>query len=160
MGQPFEAFDLVEDGVERLPLHLVVRHPGTGQLELAPDDGDRRAQLVAGVVEEGPFPGGGVVDPVEHGVEPGGEGPQLGAAARDRQPLARLVGRDRVGLLDHRPDGLEHGAGQEPAAEDDHDRQDREPDAEGVLQLLLEVPRLVEAGGGHEDVSAPPDLHR
>src|SRR5437899_2724198 len=70
VSQLVETVDLVEGGIERLAHLGVVGGAGPGQLELTPDDGDRGTQLVAGLVEEGPLPGDGGADALEHGVEP------------------------------------------------------------------------------------------
>src|SRR2546430_630803 len=90
-----------------------------------------------------PFPSSGIMVAMEHGVEPGREAGELGAAAGERQAGTGLTGRDGVGLLDERADRLEHGTGQEPAAEGDGGGEDGQAGSEGELELLLQAEGLV-----------------
>src|SRR5581483_3817890 len=83
VGELFEPLDLVEHRVERAPQLLIAGGSPAGELQLASDDGDRGPKLVTGVVEKRPFPRCDGPDAVEHGVEPGGQRTELGAATRD-----------------------------------------------------------------------------
>src|SRR5438067_9522020 len=106
---------------------------------------------MAGVVEERALPGCRLLDSVEHGVEAGGQGSEFRASTGDVEPSARVPGRDGIGLLDHRPDGLEHGAGQEPSPEGDGGGEEGQSIPECPLEVRFEPEWLIEAGGGSQD---------
>jgi hypothetical protein len=92
------------------PVGRVVAH----QLQVPADDRDRRAELVAGVVQEPPLSGEGRLQPVQHVVEGPG---QLGdvVVSADRDPPGQVGFADPLGRLADQPDRRQHPSGQQPA---------------------------------------------
>jgi len=103
LGQAAQLVGLLQRALQRA-LHLGAgARPVTGQLELAPQDRQWRAELVAGVVDEGALPGQRRLDPLQHGVE---RAPQVGdlvVAGRLLKALAGLGQANRAGLLGDAP---------------------------------------------------------
>ncbi len=95
------AVELVEDQGDGRPAVVGVL---VQQLEVAPDDGDRCAQLVAGVVEEGLLGGEGAFQAIEHVVEGAAQlGHLVGASDLDAAAEVRLP--DRARRLGQHADG-------------------------------------------------------
>ena len=97
---------------------------GQGQLELGAEDRQRRAQLVAGVGDEGALVLQRVAEPVEHLVQRLPEPRDLVAGGGDRQALVRRGGRDLRGPRAHRLDRAQRRGG-DPVAGDRGEEQRR-----------------------------------
>ena len=114
----------------------IVRRRSSGilfqHLEMSPDDGDRRAQLVAGIVDELPLGAERLLETVEHLVERRCQPRDL-VVALDLDPPSELGGRDRRGGVRdvrHGPeDPLGHAPGEQGA-----DQHGRDPHAGGTPQ--------------------------
>ena len=98
LAQGDEPIGLGGGDADCLPQLLRAATGSGGQFQLALEDGQRRAQFVAGVGEEVPLLGRGRLQPLEHGVEGFGEPGQLVACARDRQPVVTGHAAHRRGL--------------------------------------------------------------
>ena len=136
LDHPVHPVDLVGDERRRgRPLLRVVLE--VEELEVPPDHGERRPQLVAGLVEEAPLVGERRLQPADHVVE--GHGDLRGlvpAPHRDALGQARLGDGERgVGELAQRP---EHPPGQgvpDQGRHDDRGRQDERLGRDGVVDL-------------------------
>ena len=80
------------------------------QLEVAAQDGQRRLELVAGVVEELPLPDERRLEPVEHPVDGPGERGDV-VVAGDREPAGQVGVGDLLGGLAQRAQRREQPAG-------------------------------------------------
>ncbi len=157
-----EALGLLQGAAQRALQRLAVaagRQVEEGHLELGPQHGDRRAQLVAGVVEEHPLPGEGGLDPVEHGVEGAA---QLGDLVLPRglgQAAPGLGQGDGIGLLAHPPDGPQRRPGQQPPAGRQQGAEERAEDGQDERQPLA-PPEHGVGGGADDDHQRPPVRRR
>jgi hypothetical protein len=137
-----------------------VRRVVAHQLQVAADDRDRGAQLVAGVVQEPPLGGEGRLQPVEHVVEGAGQlGDVVVAGDGDAAGQVRLT--DPLGGLADQPDRGQHPPGHQPAGQAGHGQgaePDQGEDADRVGDLLpLEVAELQHHQRGRPRVAGDPD---
>jgi hypothetical protein len=94
------------------------------ELELGTQSGERRAQLVAGVVDEAAFVLDRRLEPGEHLVQGLGEPRELVPALRNRQAGPGRRRTDRGSSPAHRFHRTKGGRGEQVAAErDDHERE-------------------------------------
>ena len=155
------------------------------QLGEAPDRGERRAQLVAGVPDELPHAllrrpgvglrallrGVGALEAVDHGVEGRGQAADLGARVGGRDADAQVAGRDRLGGRldgDERAQAAPHRGPRQHAAPGQREQADRGVDDQelggGVLHAvqrdaddeLLAVARV--AAGEHPPAAVAGDV--
>ena len=158
-----EPIDLLERGVEG------GRGLGVGdgvdlqtrQLQLTTRDRDRRAKLVAGVVEKHALVLERVFDPFEEVVEPARQLGELlpgvlghGETATE---LARRAGGDHVGVFDHLLHGRQRGAGQEPAGDGHKGGEQRKADRQRQLQAMLGPGRLLQRGADDDHLTGLTD---
>ena len=134
-GHPVEL--VVGDGERRRARRRVVAH----RLEVAPDDRDGGAQIVAGVVEELALVGEGALEPVEHRVKAGTAGHLVTAA--DLEAAAEVGPLDLLGGAADVADGARHPPGHDPRGdageEEPHGTRAREDEGDDVDLTALEV---------------------
>ncbi len=135
LGEPAQSLGLPPgalQGARHLGRVILGQQP---ELELGGEYGDRRTQLVAGIVDERAFPLERHGEPGEHGVERAGQPGELVLAGRDRQSVARVGCGDDRRLVRQGRDGSQRRSGQQPAGERErrehersgHHEQQREP---------------------------------
>ena len=149
-----------------LPDHLA--HPpelgdvrvgvGEGHVDLGPQHRQRRAQLVAGVGDEAALRVERRLQPVEHGVETGGQVGHLAPGVPQRQPGVERLGRQPAR---RRGDGVQraqHPPDQPPRHDARRQHDEREGDQPGAQHLRLHrVPdRGADLLGRHDE---PADAH-
>ncbi len=130
LGDPGEPVGLDRGGAERL-LELGDRPlPPQRQVELRPQQRERRPQLVARVGDEAALVLDGGLDPRQHLVQRPAEPGDLVLAGRHGQPAPGRLGGDPGGLAAHLVDRPERGAGEPPAGERGEQERDRARDEE------------------------------
>ena len=110
----------------------LVERPRLHQVGVAPDGGERRAQLVGGVGHEAAQAvlgllalGEGELDLVDHAVEGLGEVTGLGARRRRSEAAAEVAGGDLVGGAHEVVDGAQAEADHPPGHEGEHEEHRR-----------------------------------
>ena len=69
LGQPLQPVGLLGRAPERLLQLLAGTRPRQRQVQFGLQHGQRRAELVAGLIEEAPVPRGRLVDSIEHRIQ-------------------------------------------------------------------------------------------
>jgi hypothetical protein len=127
-GQQQQVLDNARHAVELVEHHRAGGPPLLGvialELDVAPDDGDGRAQLVAGIVKEAALVAERCLETVEHGVERARQLGDLVVAASHVDAPAQVGLRQLLGRLGHRPHGRQHPARDQPPQRP-RDQQDR-----------------------------------
>ncbi len=135
LGQRDQSPHLVVDGVERLGQLLRLPRLRQRQLDLGEHQGQRRAQLVAGLGHEPALSLQAVVEPLEHGVEGERQPAQLVVRAGQRESLARAAGGDRGRPSPHPLDRAQSRARDDVAEASGDDERERSADEQLVAQL-------------------------
>jgi hypothetical protein len=153
VGEPRQALRL---GARRRHRLLGLLEMGVGQrqlrqLELAPQDRQRRAQLVAGVVDEAALRRQRVLDPCEESVELPGERRELAVVVRHRQAGAGIGHREPACLPRQPRHRLQRGADQEPRHRGDDDHHDGQGDPHAGVGVVV----ADERAGEHDDQPHP-----
>jgi hypothetical protein len=148
-----------------------------GHLERGADGGQRAAQLVRRVGDEGPLPGPARLEPVQHAVQRLGQPAHLVLRRRHRQAPRRVGGRHRLRaaaqLLDRSqraPDGEPHAGGRRQQQQRQAGEQRRPDEAQRVVdgrdRDRREHHRTAVGAPGHHAQGVPVggpvtgDLHR
>ena len=124
------------------------------ELELGPQQRERRPQLVTGVGDELALARERGLEPVEQLVQRLAKTLDLVARCRDRQPLARRLGRDRRGPPAHRLDLAQRQAGEPVAEERREDQRDRACDQQLVAKAGQRLGAVLQRGADDEDAGA------
>ena len=130
---------------------------GQGDVDLRPQHGERRAQLVAGIGDEPALRVERGLQPVEHRVEPGGQLRDLPAGIAELQPRVERLGGEPTGGGGHGVERPEH-APDEPPRHDrggDHDQRKRDQPGAQHLRAHRCLDRGADLLGGHLDVADP-----
>ncbi len=154
LGQSGQAVGLLQ-GATQARLHRVVAGVQQRQLQLGPQDRHRRADLVAGVVHEGPLVGERRLHALEHGVEGATEGGDLVVAGRLGQAGVGLPQGDDGGPLAHPLDGTQGGSRQQPSAEGQPADHQRAGDGQRHREAVLgPVGRVLGGADDHQQLAA------
>ena len=126
---------------------------GGGELELALEDGQRGAQLVAGVGDEGPLAPARLRHPPEHLVEGGAQPADLVVRLGQRQAGVGVGGRDRRRAGAHRLHGPQGAGGQRVARRGREEQRERAADEQRAREHVERVLALGKLGA--DDDHAP-----
>ena len=155
LGEGDEAVGLLGGRVDHAPELLAIGVAGRGELELALEDGQRRAQLVAGVRHEGALARACAGQPCQHLVERASQPADLVAGLGERQARIGVVGGDRRRPAAHRLDGAQRAGGQRVAGERRERQRERAADEQRAREHVERVLALGEVGAHDDHAPAP-----
>ena len=151
VGQCDQPPHLVVDGVQRLGQLLGRSRLRQCQLDLGEHQGQRCAQLVAGLGHEPPLPLQPVVEPLEHGVEGDRQPSQLVVGRGKREPLPSTARGDRGRAGAHPLDRAQSRPRDEVAEPAREDERERSGDQQLVAQRCESLVHVLPRRADHED---------
>ncbi len=152
-GELGEAIGLLGGRDQRRPQFLGRAPGGERQLELGPQDRQRRPQLVAGVGDEGALVLQRLAEPFQHLVQRRPQASDLVAGRRHRQALVGLGAGDLRRPRPHRLDRVQRRGGDPVGGERGEDQRHRAAEQQQLQQVRE---RLVAGLGRGADDDHPP----